>query len=103
MTFLLRMLSVVYREEARFFWDKQEKRWKEEQEARSKLIADTLATLQLQVDFCLFFFGFFLNFFFFFCHCFNYFFLDSGKSSKKSACARKPFERKRGVVKTARE
>lgn len=39
-----------YREEARFFWDKQEKRWKEEQEARSKLMADTLATLQLQAS-----------------------------------------------------
>ncbi|KAK3927107.1 Anillin, partial [Frankliniella fusca] len=41
---------VMFQEEARFFWDKQEKRWKEEQEARSKLMADTLATLQLQVQ-----------------------------------------------------
>lgn len=41
---------VMFQEEARFFWDKQEKRWKEEQEARSKLMADTLATLQLQIQ-----------------------------------------------------
>lgn len=41
---------VMFQEEARFFWDKQEKRWKEEQEARSRLMADTLATLQLQIQ-----------------------------------------------------
>lgn len=41
---------VMFQEEARFFWEKQEKRWKEEQEARSKLMADTFATLQLQIQ-----------------------------------------------------